>query len=233
MRRRQARGLLLVADEDVTYLGRVVQRVVDPEHVTAGKAEHEADPLFTQRVDDEAPDGDGAPRAHGSGGAAAPGRRRLTAPPEARRPAPCRGAGRRSGAARDRPSAPAPCRGSGSGRPRARRRSSRAPSATCANCSIRRTPTPVAATASSTGARRLTTTGARPSESSSTRITFGLRDERLGEHDHLLLAAGEQAALGLPALLELGEELERLRDPAPRAWPGRARRSRRAGCPRR
>ena len=51
----------------------------------------------------------------------------------------------------------------------------------------------VAATASSTGTRRLTTTGARPSESSSTSITFGLRDERLGEHDHLLLAAGERA----------------------------------------
>ena len=39
-------------------------------------------------------------------------------------------------------------------------------------------------------------------------------DERLCEHDHLLLAAGEQPAGDLPALLELGEQLERLRDPA-------------------
>ena len=41
-----------------------------------------------------------------------------------------------------------------------------------------------------------------------------LRDERLREHDHLLLAAGEQAAGDRPALLELGEQLERVRDPA-------------------
>ncbi len=34
-------------------------------------------------------------------------------------------------------------------------------------------------------------------------------DERLGQHDHLLLAAREQAAGDAPALLELGEELER------------------------
>ena len=40
------------------------------------------------------------------------------------------------------------------------------------------------------------------------------RDERLGEHDHLLLAAREEAAGDGPALLELGKELERERDPA-------------------
>ncbi len=39
-----------------------------------------------------------------------------------------------------------------------------------------------------------------------------LRDEGLGEHDHLLLATREQARRDAPALLELREELERVRD---------------------
>ena len=59
-----------------------------------------------------------------------------------------------------------------------------------------------------------------------------VRDERLREHDHLLLAAREQAAGDPPALLELGEELERARDPALRVLAWRARRSPRGGCPR-
>ncbi|HTX27375.1 MAG TPA: hypothetical protein VME19_10190 [Streptosporangiaceae bacterium] len=41
------------------------------------------------------------------------------------------------------------------------------PSATVANCSISRIPVPDSATAAITGIRRLTTTGARPSDSSS------------------------------------------------------------------
>ena len=39
------------------------------------------------------------------------------------------------------------------------------------------------------------------------------RDEGLGEHDHLLLAAREQARRRLPARLESREELERVGDP--------------------
>ena len=67
------------------------------------------------------------------------------------------------------------------------------PSATVANCSISSTPTPDSATARIVGISRLTTTGARPSESSSMSTNLRLRDERLGEHEHLLLAAGERA----------------------------------------
>ena len=38
------------------------------------------------------------------------------------------------------------------------------------------------------------------------------RHERLGEDDHLLLASRQQPAFRLPAFLELGEELQSLRD---------------------
>ena len=41
-----------------------------------------------------------------------------------------------------------------------------------------------------------------------------LRDERLREHDHLLLAAGEQPGQAGPPFLELRKELERVVDPA-------------------
>ena len=106
---------------------------------------------------------------------------------------PRREAGTRSGGARARPSASAPGRRSGSARPRSRTRSGRARArrGRTARSGARRRRS--AATASSVGTSRLTTTGARPSESSSTSTIFGSRDERLGEHDHLLLAAREQA----------------------------------------
>ena len=45
------------------------------------------------------------------------------------------------------------------------------------------------------------------------------RDERLREHDHLLLAARERARGEAPAPLQLGEQLERVRDAAPRVLP--------------
>jgi hypothetical protein len=41
-----------VADEHVHDIGRVVQRVVDAEHVTAGEPEYVADSLRPERVDD-------------------------------------------------------------------------------------------------------------------------------------------------------------------------------------
>src|SRR4051794_30041476 len=40
-----------------------------------------------------------------------------------------------------------------------------------------------------------------------------LRDECLREHHHLLLPTGEEARLAQPPLLQLGEELQRVRDP--------------------
>ena len=43
----------------------------------------------------------------------------------------------------------------------------------------------------------------------------GLRDQRLGQHDHLLLAAGQGPGGGGEPLAELGEQLE---DPARPAW---------------
>ena len=46
-----------------------------------------------------------------------------------------------------------------------------------------------------------------------------LRDESLGEHHHLLLAAREQARRVLPALLELREELECVGDAFLRVRP--------------
>ena len=48
----------------------------------------------------------------------------------------------------------------------------------------------------------------------------GSRDESLGEDEHLLLAAREQAGVHVPALLELGEELERVGRPARRVLAG-------------
>ncbi len=47
-----ARRRVLVAHEDVPYLGRVVERVVDPEDMTSGQTEHGAHALGDERVDD-------------------------------------------------------------------------------------------------------------------------------------------------------------------------------------
>jgi hypothetical protein len=52
------RGGLLVADEHVADLRRVVERVVDRQHVAARQAEHVAHALGGKHVDDGAPCGD-------------------------------------------------------------------------------------------------------------------------------------------------------------------------------
>ena len=54
-------------------------------------------------------------------------------------------------------------------------------------------------------------------------------DERLGEHDHLLLAAGQRARRVVEALLELGEQLERALAAGVGLGRSAACRSRRAG----
>ena len=84
----------------------------------------------------------------------------------------------------------------------------------CANCSIRRMPAPEAAIAWSAGARRFTTTGASPSDSSSTRITRGCETSACASTTICCSPPESEPAGDLPALLELGEELERARDPA-------------------
>ena len=47
----------------------------------------------------------------------------------------------------------------------------------------------------------------------------GPRHQRLSEHDHLLLAAGKRPRRGAPALLQLGEQIERVLGPALRFIP--------------
>ena len=47
-----------------------------------------------------------------------------------------------------------------------------------------------------------------------------LRHERLRQHHHLLLATGEQSATDLPALLQLGEQRQRVLDALGRGRPG-------------
>ncbi len=60
-----------------------------------------------------------------------------------------------------------------------------------------------------------------------------LRDERLREHDHLLLAARQRARLRAEPLLELGEQLERPRAAGLGLRAPTASRWRRGGCHRR
>ena len=58
-------------------------------------------------------------------------------------------------------------------------------------------------------------TGASPSESSSMRMKLRLRHERLGEDEHLLLAARQRSRREVEPLLQLGEQLERVRAAGP------------------
>ena len=137
VRGRHARRRLLVANEDVRDLGRVVERVVDARE----RARREG------RRRSARPPPSGGRRSHalpvtlvrglGSCASASPGVGVRRAP--ARSPAEQVRRVEQLGLVLE---LSAPCPGSGSGRLRARRRSARAPSATWANCSIRRTPTP-------------------------------------------------------------------------------------------
>ena len=80
---------------------------------------------------------------------------------------------------------------------------------------------PLAATASSVGTSRLTTTGARPSESSSTSTTLGCETSAWASTT-ICCSPPESSRPGCPALLELGEELEGVRDAALRVLRGSA-----------
>ena len=105
------------------------------------------------------------------------------------------------------------------------------PSATVANCSISSTPTPDSATSRIVGIRRLITTRREPERELVDQHEPRLGDERLGEHEHLLLAARQRARRCVEPLLELGEELERPGEAAGRVLASRARSRRPRGCP--
>ena len=99
-----------------------------------------------------------------------------------------------------------PSTGAGHLRGRTARRAS--PSAMAANCSMSSTPTPASATARITGIRRPITTGARPRDNSSMNRKSRLGNQRLGQHDHLLLSARQGPCGHLEALPEGGEQLQ-------------------------
>ena len=95
------------------------------------------------------------------------------------------------------------------------------PSATVANCSINSTPMPDSAKDRIVGIRRWTTTGAKPERQLVDDHETGPRHERLGEHDHLLLAARQRPRPARQPLLELGKQLERTCASRPRVLRAR------------
>ena len=106
------------------------------------------------------------------------------------------------------------------------------PSATCTNCSIRSTPTPSAAAASSAGISRCTTTGASPSDSSSTSMNFGRETSACASTTICCSPPESVRAVALPPRLRgAGRARARARS-LPSRPRARARRSRRACCPR-
>ena len=75
---------------------------------------------------------------------------------------------------------------------------------------MRRTATPEAATARERGHEALDDDRREPERELVDEQDLGTRHERLREHHHLLLAAGQGAAQNVPPLLQLGKELERI-----------------------
>ena len=80
-----------------------------------------------------------------------------------------------------------------------------------ANCSISSTPAPASATAAITGIRAEHDRGQAEGQLVDQQVTR-LGDQRLGQHHHLLLAAGQGPGGGRQPLAELGEQLQ---DPVP------------------
>ena len=125
-----------------------------------------------------------------------------------------------------------PCRGSRSARLRARTRSrpARARRARTARSAARR-PRPAAAF-SSVGTRRLTTTGARPSESSSTSRNFGRETSACASTTICCSPPESVRATAFQRVSSCGKSSSAYSMPVLRLLAARARRSRRAGCPR-
>src|SRR6266498_189599 len=93
------------------------------------------------------------------------------------------------------------------------------PSATCANCSISRIPTPSAASEASTGTNRFTTTGARPNDSSSTSSVDGRETIACASTTICCSPPDRNPPCGLPARLELGKQSKRIVDTTRRGLP--------------
>ena len=146
------------------------------------------------------------------------GRRHLES--RGRRLSPLRGrprapAGRRRGRSRGRSSPPP--------RSRARRRAASGASAACAFCSTRSTVVPSALIASIASKIAWTTSGARPSDGSSSSSTLGSGHQRARDREHLLLAARERAAALRDRSFRRGKSAKTFSRSAARFWRSRRR----------